>query len=158
MCSSSSDRSYSDSSDDDLPKEPFNPLNLAYHNKYNKHKHRDRRSRSRDRDKHRDKDKHRDRDSRSREREEDKWKHDLYESDSERINYENKYKKSKSNHNNNNKENNNDVEIKSITRKGWKSRAGGIYIPPDEESDDDLYTNYIPNHIYERPDPSYTLD
>lgn len=134
----------SEDSDFNVPKVPFNPLRLAYSSRSFKSNKRDIPP-----------------DYNSSER----WDHDLYDSDSERaaaaarIQRERIHKKT-------------DTIID--TRKGaWRSRAGGVYLPPKEEVSDqeDLYYMTVRGKfdrkrkdrsrsppVYERPDPVYTLD
>ncbi|UKJ87996.1 hypothetical protein MACJ_000438 [Theileria orientalis] len=165
----------------DLPRDPFNPLNLA-------HRHREYRSSRRRMHSSTDRtssDKVASASVRHESKDEDRWKHDLYESDSERVSYEAQIKKNRlysncsgpynkseqdASKSTSKPANDSDSESdtssrdksssrpkhKLITKRGWKSRAGGVYIPGDE--DEDLYYDYRRSVSHERPDPSYTLD
>ncbi|EDO05368.1 hypothetical protein BBOV_I002860 [Babesia bovis T2Bo] len=141
---------YDDSSDSDHPRDPFNPLKLAYQGKRARKYHRGK-SRSR---------------SRSRERRSPRqWAHDLYDDSELRVAEESRYNRDRSDR---------DITRYELdTRRGsWRSKAGGVYIPPDDDQsvDDDIYSDYRPrrnsstgrssyrSRSYERPDPVYTLD
>ncbi|UKK00411.1 hypothetical protein MACK_000483 [Theileria orientalis] len=168
-------------SSNDLPRDPFNPLNLAYRHGHHRSSRRLRHS-SRDRS---SSDKVGSASVRHESKEEDRWKHDLYESDSERVSYEAQIKKNRQYSKSSGQYNKSEQDVdkstskrandsdsdsdtssrgksdsrpkhKLITKRGWKSRAGGVYIPGDE--DEDLYYDHKKSVSYERPDPSYTLD
>ncbi|EKX72457.1 conserved hypothetical protein [Theileria equi strain WA] len=63
------------------------------------------------------------------EKDDGKWKHDLYESDGERAAYEADLRAQKQN-----------TGYVVDTRKGARrSRAGGVYLAPKEDVDEDLY-------------------
>ncbi|GFE55723.1 knob-associated histidine-rich protein, putative [Babesia ovis] len=155
--SNSSSRSHSrhrrihrhdDSSDSDRPRDPFNPLKLAYQ-RNSRHRSSSDRQRSRSRN----------RNSPPR------WHHDLYDDVHEQVAEEARHQRRRSER---------DITSYQLdTRRGsWRSKAGGVYIPPDRDntSDEDLYTDYRRRHSrspsrpsrksrsYERPDPVYTLD
>ncbi|KAK1442926.1 hypothetical protein BgAZ_304440 [Babesia gibsoni] len=145
------DRHHRDSSDSDNPREPFNPLKLAYVR-------RSRRSRS---PSHR----RRHRSRRSSSQSPERWEHDMHDRDSDAEAEHNSYRRAK------HREGVTTYEID--TRRGtWRSRAGGIYLPPEDASDaeDDLYSRKKPrsstagaheprrSQSYERPDPVYKLD
>ncbi|KAK1939770.1 hypothetical protein X943_003153 [Babesia divergens] len=140
----------SSSSDSDNPREPYNPLKLA-------HVQRSRRSRSPRRGKQRS--------TSNSPPTPDRWEHDLYNSDAEQVAIEAGYRQRKAERQ--------ATTYKVDTRRGsWRSRAGGVYLPPEEDIDleKDLYTDYRPrrrrsserhsrrSQSYERPGPVYTLD
>ncbi|BAM39055.1 conserved hypothetical protein [Theileria orientalis strain Shintoku] len=168
-------------SSNDLPRDPFNPLNLAYRSGH----HGSSRKRSNGSRGRSISDKGCSTSDRHESKDEDRWKHDLYESDSERVSYEAQIKKNRllsktpSLYNKSEQgagktpskraeDSDSDSGTSSrggsrsrpkqklITKRGWKSRAGGVYIPGDE--DEDLYYDRRKSGSYERPDPSYTLD
>ncbi|CDR95404.1 hypothetical protein, conserved [Babesia bigemina] len=148
-------RSYSrirsdSSSDSDHPKDPFNPLKLAYDRRG-----RHRRSRS-------PYGRARRRSTSQPTNSPDTWIHDLYYNDEGRAVEDARYQRGRREQDS--------TSYKLDTRRGsWRSKAGGVYIPPDEAAsvNDDLYSDYKPTSSrntarrspsYERPDPVYTLD
>lgn len=79
-------------------------------------------------------------------KDDERWKHDLYESDGERAAHEAKFRAQKQN-----------VGYVVDTRRGsWRSRAGGVYLSPKEQVEDDLYEDYRRKSY--RSSPSYSRD
>ncbi|GIX64211.1 uncharacterized protein BcabD6B2_36460 [Babesia caballi] len=143
---------YDDSSDSDCPRDPFNPLKLAHQPKARSYRSKSPRDGRRPRRSHSP-------DSPNR------WDHDLYDSVEGQAAEVARYQQQRE-------------EVKTTTyqvdtrRGSWRSRAGGVYLPPDDDHSPqrDLYTDYRPkrsqspvrrsrrSRTYERPDPVYTLD
>ncbi|ORM40355.1 uncharacterized protein BXIN_2194 [Babesia sp. Xinjiang] len=141
-------RRHDDSSDSDHPKDPFNPLKLAHNPRLRRQpSYVRRRSPSR------------------RSNSPNQWEHDLYHNVEEQVAEESRYQRRRV-------EQDNTTHELDTRRGSWRSKAGGVYLPPDgsKGESDDLYSDYrrkrsrsptrrsSRSRSYERPDPVYTLD